>query len=198
MVFVLVFIPWLVIYEWVVYRGPLPGAFQTYLPGELKWPIWSWMEIFYVSPYVLVTAAPLLAPTNRGLRHFTISGMASALIIFTIFVTIPALATPRPFQPQGILGQMMRLDRWLDNNNGTAAFPSFHFVWALLGAAIFAERYPRAADAWWAWTLAVGASCVLTGMHSLLDVIAGGLVFLLTLYFQALWARFRWSRHQAR
>src|SRR5437762_13200177 len=30
----LVFIPWLLLYEFVVYRGPASSAFTTYLPGE--------------------------------------------------------------------------------------------------------------------------------------------------------------------
>ena len=47
--FPLVFIPWLLLYEWVVYRGVQPGAFETFLPGEINWPIWPWMEVLYVS-----------------------------------------------------------------------------------------------------------------------------------------------------
>jgi hypothetical protein len=45
-----VFVPWLLLYEWVVYLGPSRHAFETYLPGEIGWPIWQWTEVFYISP----------------------------------------------------------------------------------------------------------------------------------------------------
>jgi membrane-associated phospholipid phosphatase len=102
-----------------------------------------------------------------------------------IFVTVPAYAPPRPFEPSGFLGRMMLWDRAMDRNNGAAAFPSFHVVWAFLGAAVFAKRWPRIAPACWTWAAAVSASCVLTGMHSLLDIVAGFMVFLLTYYVAA-------------
>jgi len=81
---------------------------------------------------------------------------------------------------------MMLIERRLDRNNGTAAFPSFHVVWAFLGAAVFASRQQlsprgrRLAGAWWIWAALVAMSCVMTGMHSLTDVLAGFAVFVLT------------------
>src|SRR6476619_8604127 len=74
-VFPLLFIPWLILYESVDNLGPPPEAFQTYLPGELHWPIWQWTELLYVSPYLLVTLAPFAATTNRLLRRFTLAGI---------------------------------------------------------------------------------------------------------------------------
>src|SRR5437016_4638120 len=50
LVVLLVFIPWLLLYEWVVYLGRPGRAFETYLPGETHWPIWQWTEVLYVSP----------------------------------------------------------------------------------------------------------------------------------------------------
>jgi hypothetical protein len=150
-VFPLVFIPWLILYEFVVYRGPAPSAFTTYLPLELGWPIWQPMEVFYVSAYLLVTLAPLAASTNRVLRRFAVGGLLSIVLGNLIFLAIPAIAPPRPFQPSGLLGRMMVLDRNLDLNNGTASFPSFHVVWSFLGGAVFAQRWPRIRFVCWAW-----------------------------------------------
>jgi membrane-associated phospholipid phosphatase len=191
-VFPLLFIPWLILYEWVVYRGPAANSFQTYLPGEWNWPIWQWTELLYVSPYLLVTLVPLLATTRRVLRQFVVAGLIATAFVCLIFVTVPAYAPPRPFEPSGFLGRMMLWDRWMDRNNGAAAFPSFHVVWAFLGASVFAKRWPPMAPLCWLWAAAVSASCVLTGMHSLLDVVAGFLVYLLTYHFAApiLLARF--------
>jgi membrane-associated phospholipid phosphatase len=184
-VFPVLFIPWLVVYEWVVYRGPAAGAFQTYLPGEWRWPVWQWMEVLYVSPYLLVTLAPLIARTRGVLRRFLAAGLIATVLVTLIFVTLPAYAPPRPFEPSGVLGRMMLWDRRMDLNNGAAAFPSFHVVWSFLGAAVFAKRWPRIAPLCWIWATGVSASCVFTGMHSLLDVVAGFLVYLLTYHFAA-------------
>ncbi len=176
--FPLVYIPWLILYESIVYLGPQPHSFQTFLPGEIHWPIWQWTEILYVSPYFLVTIAPFILTTNRILRRFMISAWLMTAFIDFIFLTIPAIAPFRPFHPHGILGQMMLEDRFADRNNGTAAFPSFHVVWSFLGALAWSSRMPRLKWAWLIWAAAVSASCVFTGMHALLDVIAGFLVFL--------------------
>jgi membrane-associated phospholipid phosphatase len=184
-VFPLLFIPWLILYEWVVYRGPAANSFQTYLPGEWNWPIWQWTELLYVSPYLLVTLVPFLATTRKVLRRFMIAGLTATVFVCLIFVFVPAYAPPRPFEPSGFLGRMMLWDRYMDRNNGAAAFPSFHVVWAFLGAAVFAKRWPKIAPLCWIWAAAVSASCVMTGMHSLLDVIAGFLVYLVTYHVAA-------------
>jgi membrane-associated phospholipid phosphatase len=155
---------------------------ETYLPGELRWPIWQWMEVFYVTPYALVTIAPMIAPTNRILRRFVLAGYISVAIGTVMFLVVPAVSTPRPFESTNFLGRMMLTDRWLDRNNGSASLPSFHVVWAFLGAWVFAQCQPqrRAVQiACWTWAALVAASCVFTGMHSLLDVVAGFLLFVL-------------------
>jgi len=186
-VFPLIFVPWLFVYEWFVYAGPPGRAFVTYLPGEINWPIWPWTEILYMSAYVLVPIAPLIAPTNRVLRRFVIAGVAAIVFGFLTFLTVPAISPPRPFEPTNVCGRMMLLDRWLDRNNGAASFPSFHVMWAFLGAAVLAHCSPRAGlrIAAWIWASAVAASCVLTGMHSLADILAGFAFFLLIHRFTA-------------
>jgi membrane-associated phospholipid phosphatase len=182
LVFLFVFIPWLLMYEWVVYLGPSRHAFETYLPGEVQWPIWQWMEVFYISPYVLVTIAPFVALTNRTLRRFALASLIATIAGTLIFVAVPAISTPRPFQASNLLGRMMLVDRMLDRNNGSASFPSFHVTWAFLGAWVFTQcqtgrRWLHGAC--WGWAAIVAASCVFTGMHSLVDVIAGFAMFLL-------------------
>jgi membrane-associated phospholipid phosphatase len=184
-VFPLLFIPWLILYEWIVYRGPAAGSFETYMPGERRWPIWQWTELLYVSPYLLVTLVPFVANTRKALRQFTLAGLIATVLVCLIFIFVPAYAPPRPFEPSGFLGRMMLWDRWMDRNNGAAAFPSFHVVWAFLGATVFAKRWPRIAPLCWIWATGVSASCVLTGMHSVIDVVAGFLVFVLTYHFAA-------------
>lgn len=185
-VFPLVFIPWLVCYEFIVYRGPASHAFTTYLPGEHSWPIWQWTEPLYFSPYVFVTLAPFLAPTGRVLRRFFLVGLLATVLGHLIFMAVPAIAPPRPFNPTGLLGQMMTWERDMDLNNGTAACPSFHVFWAFLGAVVFAKRFPRFRTFFYVWAVVVSASCIFTGMHSLIDVIAGLALFFLTYNYPAI------------
>jgi len=175
------FVPWLLLYEWVVYLGPLRGSFETYLPGELHWPIWQWTELLYLSPYVLVTIAPFLAPTRAALWRFVSAAVIAIVIGMLFFLLVPALSTPRPFHATNMLGRMMLVDRMLDRNNGSASLPSFHVVWAFLGASVFAQCQRRRVlcAGCWAWATLVAASCVFTGMHSLIDVVAGFVLFLL-------------------
>jgi membrane-associated phospholipid phosphatase len=182
--FPLLFIPWLILYESVVNLGPPSGAFQTYLPGELHWPIWQWTEVLYVSPYVLVSLAPFVITTNGLLRRFTVAGMLATVIGHLILLVVPAIAPPRPFEPHDVLGAMMLLDRRLDLNNGSAAFPSFHAFWVFLGASAFAARWPRWRYLAWAWATGVSTSCVFTGMDGAVDVVGGFALYLLAWFHQ--------------
>jgi hypothetical protein len=81
------------------------------------------MELFYVSPYLLVTLVPFLATSRRVLRQFMVAGLIATVFVCLNFVTVPAYAPPRPFESSGFLGRMMLWDRWIDRNNGAAAFP---------------------------------------------------------------------------
>jgi len=189
LVFILIFIPWLLTYEYVVWLGPQAHAFITYLPGEWNWPVWQWTELLYVSPYLLVTLAPVVAPTNRILRRFVFAGVIAMVVVNAMFLTVPAISPPRPFHPTNFCGQMMVTDRWLDRNNGAASFPSFHVIWAFLGAAVLADWNKKLRVIWWTWAAAVAASCVLTGMHSLVDIVAGFVTFLLVYNYPRLLPR---------
>src|SRR4051812_45080627 len=95
-VFPLLFIPWLILHESGRRLGPLPNAFEGSVPGELHWPIFQWMELLYVSPYVLVMLAPLVIATNRLLRRFVLAGVLATVIGHLLFLAVPLIATPRP------------------------------------------------------------------------------------------------------
>jgi len=178
LVFPVLFIPWLILYSSIVNLGPMPDAFETYRAGEWRWPVYQWTELLYFSPYVLVTIAPFLIRTNRLLRRFTVTGILGTVIGHLVFLVVPAMATPRPFAPHGVFGAMMEIERQLDGN-GAGALPSFHVFWAFLGGAAFAARWPRWRRVAWSWAIAVSLSCVFTGLHSMLDIIAGFAMFLL-------------------
>ena len=102
------------------------------------------------------------------------------------YVALPLVAPPRPFEGSGLLAELQWLER-SEEMHGYAACPSFHVAWAFLAAWVYAKRKP-----FWGWTAwlmaaAIAASCVTTGMHALVDVPAGLVLFGLALWAPALW-----------
>jgi prolipoprotein diacylglyceryltransferase len=81
------------------------------------------------------------------------------------------------------LGRLLELDRAHDTP--FCAFPSFHVFWPLLAARLWAGRLPP----WLAYGLAasMAASCVTTGMHSLVDAAAGFAVYAAVSHLDDLW-----------
>ncbi len=171
-VYVLVFLPWVILYEAVLVLGTPSGAFELSLPSERTFPVIEWTELLYASTYVFVFLVPLLPSSSRRLRTFAVNGLiATALVIFC-FIILPFTAQPRPFVPSGYLGTLLEFERAHDGP--VAAFPSFHVVWSLLAAAAFCRSLPRGRYLWYMWSAAIIVSCFTTGMHTLADI-AGGL-----------------------
>ncbi|MCG6956931.1 MAG: prolipoprotein diacylglyceryl transferase [Gemmatimonadetes bacterium] len=61
---VLVLGSWLAAYYAIQGLGRPPDAFSTLLPGEIRWPVLPWMELPYVSAYVLVPLAAEQSHSN--------------------------------------------------------------------------------------------------------------------------------------
>lgn len=185
-VYLLVLLPWLVLYQMVRLIGVPPDAVVAYLPFENSWPVYEWTELIYASTYVFVLLAPLVAKTSRDLREFSISGLLATALVTLLFLTVPLIAPPRSFEPQGLLGKLLTWERALDTP--AAAFPSFHVVWALLAARVYAAR-TRAGwkFVWWLWAILISISCLTTGMHAVVDVAAGFLVFFFVTRIGAVW-----------
>ncbi len=176
-VYLLVLLPWLILYEAVRLIGPAPDAVSTFFPFERRLPVWEWTEIFYFSVYLFVLLAPALARTRRDLREFSLTGLLATALIFFVFLTVPFNAPPRPFVPHTFLGHMLAWERKADT--AAAAFPSFHVVWAWLAALVYGRRFPSAKAVVLVWAGLISASCLTTGMHSLADVLAGFVVLML-------------------
>jgi membrane-associated phospholipid phosphatase len=69
----------------------------------------------------------------------------------------------------------------------TAAFPSFHTLWAIFVARLYRPRLLGVA-----YVLAIALSCITTGMHYIPDVIAAFAIAPLCLYPQRVWKRVLW------
>jgi prolipoprotein diacylglyceryltransferase/protein-S-isoprenylcysteine O-methyltransferase Ste14 len=184
-----VLLPWLILYEAVVAMGTPPDAVSGVLPFERRLPVVEWSEIFYASVYVVTALAPLFARTRSDLRTFSVRGLGAMLVAFPLYLAIPLIAPPRPFTLHTGLGQLLRLERALDSP--VAAFPSFHIIWAMLAAQVFARRRPRLTWLYYGWALLVAASCVTTGQHALVDVLGGAATVGLVVRGPALWNTLR-------
>lgn len=185
-VYLVVLLPWLAIYELFGVLGTPLGAVSTYLPFEMRCPVIEQTEIIYASTYLVVLLAPLLATSGFALRRFALRGLTSMAVIFPLYLLLPVFVPPRPFQPVGPLGTMLAMER--TPFSGIGAFPSFHVVWALIAASALAEGSEWKNRLWWTWAVLVSLSCITTGMHSVLDVIAGAIVYIVIVRIDRIWA----------
>lgn len=184
-VYLLVLLPWAFTYEALNRVGIAPDARSSYMAWEAAVPVVPWTESIYALTYPYVGLAPLLASSRTGLRRFAIRGLWATATIGLFYLLVPFVAVPKPVPSGSAWASLILLERsW----NEHTSLPSFHVVWACLASAVFALRWPRAR--WWlaAWTGAVAASCVTTGMHAVMDVAAGLAAAALVTHGPALWA----------
>src|ERR1035441_3400001 len=95
--------------------------------------------------------------------------------MFPLYLLLPVFVPPRPFTPTTLFGGMLLLER--NPYSGAGAFPSFHVVWALIAASALGESGGWRRVLSYSWAALVAVSCVTTGMHSILDVVAGAAAF---------------------
>ncbi len=162
---------WVVLYEMLA-RIPIPqNAVSAFLPFEEQWPVIEWAEPFYAATYFVVALVPFVAATRSSLRQFALRGWLANGLMILFYVGIPLVAQPRPFVPGGIPGEILTLERTIDTPAN--AFPSYHVVWILLSLGVYVETCPRFRWLWWGLGAAMVASCIATGQHALVDVVAG-------------------------
>jgi hypothetical protein len=185
-VYLLVFLPWLLMYEAV--GSVQPGdVVETFFDFERHWPVFLWTESAYALTYPFVLAAPLAARTGDVLRRFELAGLTAIVLASLCYIGLPFVAPPREFEGDGLLAAMQRWEG-ADGLGGYASFPSFHVAWACLAAWVLADRWPRWGWLSWLLAMAMSVSCVTTGMHSLADIAAGFILFVLALSAPEWWA----------
>lgn len=165
------FLPWLVLYYGVESLDVPYDAIETWTRWDAQWPVLPWTEVIYFLAYGFIGVVPLVATTRRDLRWFVTRGWLAMACIGVLWLLLPIVATPKPAPGTGLLGALMQFER--AGYKPLAAFPAFHAAWAALAAAAFTHRWPRMAWGWWMLAVAIGASCVTTGMHATADVVAG-------------------------
>lgn len=175
--YLLVFLPWLVLYMAAEALIVTTGSVQTYLPFERGLPVIEWSEAIYAFAYLYIGVVPLVARRQSDLRRFMLSGLWATAIVIPSYFILPLAATARPFEPHTRLGELLMVERAMDSP--ATAFPAFHVIWAFLAASLYWRTLPRAKALWILMALAISSSCITTGMHSLLDVAAGVALFFL-------------------
>jgi hypothetical protein len=195
-IFLLVFTPWTIAFEAVYRLGIPPDAVEAYLPFEREWPVLEWTEAVYGSVYLLVMSAPFLVKTRVALRHLAVTGLIATAVVSFIYLTVPLVAPPRPFEPRTILGRALEVERAMSHT--VAAFPAFHVIWSLIAAEAWASRSRLAALVGWVWAAAIALSCITTGMHALADIVAAVVVFLVLRRYSSIWRILReWAERTA-
>jgi hypothetical protein len=145
----------------------------------------EWTEAIYASVYAFVLATPLLLRSQWALRRMATLGLFATAIVTLIYLTVPLVAPPRPFEPDTILGRLLMLERTLANT--VAAFPAFHVVWSLIAAEAWASRSRSWGLAGWTWASLIAVSCLTTGMHALVDLIAAAAFYIVLRIGGRLW-----------
>lgn len=183
--FLSTFIPWLLLYQFIIYLGIDSNFINTVLPFESSWQVIEIAEVPYAITYLFIGLTPFIVKTNGQLREFQLlSWWIIASGIFLQFV-FPFYSTPRPFVPEEWLGEMIMLERRYDGKS--AAFPSFHVLWGLLGAATWSKAFPRLKMIWWILSILIALSCISVGVHSLADIASGVLLFVIITQRSRIW-----------
>jgi prolipoprotein diacylglyceryltransferase/protein-S-isoprenylcysteine O-methyltransferase Ste14 len=188
-VYALVLVPWLLLYGTVIHLGSAPDAVSTYTRLDDLIPVLPWTEILYAATYLFVAMVPLIARSRADLRTFCLRGWGAMAIVGSMHLLLPFVAPPKPVPGDGFLSDLMRFERALDSP--VAAFPAFHVVWALIAAESWGAVFPRLRAAFRLLAIAIAASCLTTGMHSIADVVAGFITFFILLSGQSLFRAVR-------
>lgn len=187
--FVLVLLPWLVIYLALELLGPPPDARSGYMRWELALPVIPWAELVYAATYPLVVFTPLVARRRRHLRDFALDGLWSMAIVFPMYLSIPLVAEQRAIPGDGTLQWLMRVERALESP--ATAFPAYHVVWTLVAARVYAAGWPVLRLPLRVMVIAVAASCLATGMHAFIDVAAAFAAYALVRRRGQIWRSLR-------
>ena len=119
------------------------------------------------------------------LRRFVISGWLTTLIGFAMMLSIHGYADFLAIHGNEVEISLLSANRVLDAE--WLALPSFHVAWTVLAGYCFAEYRPKLRLLSAATIGIVGVSCVLTGSHATVDVVAGLLLGMLCWHHRKVW-----------
>jgi protein-S-isoprenylcysteine O-methyltransferase Ste14 len=193
-VIIWVLLPWLLSWLAVQALGRAPDAFHLELPFERNWPVVQATELGYLSTYVFVPLTPFLIQRSRDLRHFAISGLLATSVVTLIWLTVPVVASNRPFEPTVVWGRILAFEQ--AHSIGVAAFPAFHVLWPLLAMQGWIANARVSGHAAWrwigvSWTAVIVICSLTTAMHTVLEVIAAVVIFFPLWHYRTTWELLR-------
>lgn len=178
---------WLIAFYAFKLLGQPTKVWPANLPFEASWPVLTWTYPLYASTYILVPLSFFLIKKAADLRAFYFSVLAAMGLTTLIYLALPFVAAPRPFEIDSIWGELLALDIALDAPP-VCAFPSYHVIWAVLiahYAGLGRGRTFNAAARLWA--LGIALSCLSTSFHALIDIFGGALVGLAAINSRRIW-----------
>jgi membrane-associated phospholipid phosphatase len=183
--FIFAYIPFRAVYQSFIFVGTSEDALCTNLSFENQWPVLEYTTIVYDLLYPVAILIPFIIKSKKGLKNFVTDVLFVTAVSGIIFFVFPLYVHQRSFIPQTFLGNLLLFDRAHDGEAG--ALPSFHVIWAFLAARYFTIRNNRLKWLWYLFAVLISASCITTGNHSILDVIAGVAIFELIVYRIQIW-----------
>jgi membrane-associated phospholipid phosphatase/protein-S-isoprenylcysteine O-methyltransferase Ste14 len=172
---ILVLFPWLFLYELITFRGVPSYAHTTYFPFEMQLPVWGFTEVFYFAAYPFIFLLPFFIKRNEILRGSTLAGILMVITGLFIHFFIPLIAPFRAINTNDSLGYLLLIER--EYSSPAGAFPSFHVAWSFFAAYYYSLSFPSLKKLFFTLAFIISLSCITTGMHSIIDVIAGWFLF---------------------
>jgi protein-S-isoprenylcysteine O-methyltransferase Ste14 len=184
---ILVLIPWLFLYELITFRGVPQYAISTYFPFEMQLPVWGFTEFFYFTAYPFIIFLPFFIKKNEILRGATLAGILMVITGLFLQFFIPLIAPFRGINSNDSLGYLLLLER--EYSSPAGAFPSFHVAWSFFAANYYSFSYPTLKKLFFTWAILISVSCITTGMHSIVDVLAGVILFYFAIKYKQIWLK---------
>ena len=184
---ILLGIPWSLVYEAGLNWGIYWGGYDLSLPIEKTFPVITWTTFFYSLTYLLVIAVPLFSIRKKTLRRFIISGVLATIIGGLLLFTVPVIAPLKDFEHIDFWGRILLMEHKMDGKG--AAFPSFHAIWITIALSVYIKEFKRYTLLFWLISIATLISCFTTGMHSILDIVAGIIVAVVSIKYDQVWKK---------
>lgn len=174
---VIVYAVWGIGFGAIVWRGVSERMIDVELPFERQWEVWQQLEWIYISVYFVPLVLPWLARSRAALRRYALDLWWLLGVCVVMYLLLPFASAPRSFSSRSVAGSLLAWET-TRRDFAAAAFPSFHVCWAMLCARFLGSLGAIWKLAGWTWAAAVACSCVLTGAHALVDVVAAVITYL--------------------
>lgn len=195
-IFILVFVPWIVFYEIFIFIGIQENSIITNIEFDKYIPLIDITIIPYLLTYPLALLIPFILKNKHILFEFLIDIWFAILLTTMIYFLFPFIVIQKVITNNNIFTNFILWDRSFDSTS--AALPSYHVIWGLLIYKFYSISFPKYKMIWLIIGILIIISCITTGNHTIFDVLAGIVVFLLSHNRILLWNKIRnWNENIA-